>query len=234
MKRKEIEKYNRLKGQVVRSKPNTQSGFDLDILNYHLSKYTSSKFNSDIVGIARSLGEIIHETLSCASEHGLEMESIFDAINENYINFHNEESIERNSLNDDIKKALVHSINYDGSEYTPSKKICQIDVEVESYVTTVIDEVANYFDVTVNALCGPSREQPLAIARHIISYLCFERYFSYSQFGKVLTNIINRDRTTFIHGNKKVKEGMIYDKTVKLAVDEITEIVRKSLLQKNV
>ena len=230
MKRKEIEKFNKANGQQISNRPITKSNFDLNVIDFNVKSYKHAREANDIIGVAHHLGRILHAVLSCSVEHGLEMSPIFEVINDEHINFINNGEYK---VRDRIKGALSYSIQYDGAVTDPNKRVKDIDVEVEKYVTTVVDCVANYFDVTVNSLCGESRKNPLPVARHLISYFCFERYISYSQFGPILTNIINRDRTTFIHGNKKITEGMPYDSRLRVAVKEIDDQIKRTLLQLN-
>lgn len=243
MKRKEITEFNEAFGYPAPLKPTTLANHGLrgKLIIEELEEYRDACRSKNIVEIADAIGDMLYLVLGAAVEHGLEIEPVFDEIHRSNMSKLGENGLPirredgkvlkgPNYFKPNISKTLVHSMNYEpGVEYSPDKTICEIDVDVEKYVTTVVDVVANYFDVTVNALAGPKRVHPLTIARHIISYLCYKRYVYWSVFGKSLSAIIQRDRTSFIHGNKFVNDSMDYDEKLELAVKEITEKLKKEL-----
>jgi predicted HAD superfamily Cof-like phosphohydrolase len=239
MKRKEITEFNEAFGYPAPIKPTTSANHSLraKLIIEELEEYRDACKSKNIVEIADAIGDMLYLVLGAAVEHGIEIEPVFNEIHLSNMSKLGEDGkpIYRedgkvlkgsNYFKPNISKTLVHSMNYKpGVEWTPDKTICELDVEVEKYVNTVVDVTANYFDITVNSLAGPSRKQPIAIARHIISYLCYKRYTYWSVFGKELSSIIHRDRTSFIHGNKLVGELINYDEKVELAVKDIIKTV---------
>lgn len=242
MKRKEITEFNEAFGCPAPKKPTTVANSKLrsKLIIEELTEYNDAVKDNDIVEIADAIGDMLYLVLGAAVEHGIEIEPVFDEIHLSNMSkldsdgkpiYREDGKVLKgeNYFKPDIKKVLVHSLNYTGKKYVKDQNIKELDVEVEDYVHKVIDVVANYYDVTVNALAGVRRTQPLAIARHIIAYLCYQRYEYYSIFGKELTNVINRDRTTFIHGNKIVRDGLIYDKPLRTAVNDITNNLKREI-----
>jgi chromosomal replication initiator protein len=73
-----------------------------------------------------------------------------------------------------------------------------------------LEVVAQYFGVTVDELCGPSRVRELAFARHVAMYL-LHRYsdLSFREIGMVLGV---RDRSTVMSGVRRIeREIQVYD-----------------------
>ena len=243
MKRREITEFNEAFGYPAPKKPTIKANNKLrsKLIIEELTEYNDAVKDNDIVEIADAIGDMLYLVLGAAVEHGIEIEPVFNEIHRSNMSKLGEDGkpIYRedgkvlkgsNYFKPNISKTLVHSINYKpGVKFTTDKTILELDVEIEKYINTVIDVTADYFDVTVNSLAGPSRKQPISIARHIISYLCYKRYDYWSIFGKELSSIIHRDRTSFIHGNKLVSQLINYDNKVELAVKDITKTVTAEL-----
>jgi chromosomal replication initiator protein len=76
------------------------------------------------------------------------------------------------------------------------------DREQEVSVQLIMDEVADYFSLTVEDLCSPSRSRQLVTARQIAMYLTRELTdLSLPRIGKAFGG---RDHTTVMHANKKI------------------------------
>lgn len=67
-----------------------------------------------------------------------------------------------------------------------------------------IRQCADDLGVSVEALRGHSRKQPLARARQLVMWKMRKAGFSYSQIGYAL----NRDHTTIIHGERRIEKIM--------------------------
>lgn len=80
--------------------------------------------------------------------------------------------------------------------------------------------VAAHFDISPDALSGPSRTQDVALARHIAMYL--SRSLSGLSLPRIGENFGGRDHSTVLHGCRRVTDLM--------AADERTENLVKSFL----
>ena len=93
-------------------------------------------------------------------------------------------------------------------------------------VATIMAQTADYFALTIEDLCGPSRARGLAHARQVAMYLC--RNLTQLSLPKIGQAFGGRDHTTVMHANRKVRETMTSDRTVYTEVSELTSRVRES------
>lgn len=85
-------------------------------------------------------------------------------------------------------------------------------------------QTAQYFNVSVDALCSSSRSRALTEARQIAMYLCRELTdLSLPAIGK---SFGGRDHTTVIHANRKITENMSSKPQVYNDVTELTSRIR--------
>ncbi|MCW2692919.1 MAG: chromosome replication initiator DnaA [Mycobacterium sp.] len=89
---------------------------------------------------------------------------------------------------------------------------------------TIMTLTASYFDVTMDDLCGPSRNRQLTTARQIAMYLCRELTdLSLPIIGK---NFGGRDHTTVMHAERKIRALMAEKHMVFNQVTEITNRIK--------
>lgn len=244
MKRKEITEFNKAFGYPAPLRPTLKAKHELryKLIKEELDEYIEAINDNDIIEVADAIGDMLYLVLGAAVEHGLEIEPIFDEIHNSNMSKLGEDGnpIYREDgkvlkgpdyFKPDIKKALTESYYYDLKKAKKAdRQISEFDVDVEEYIDKVVKVVAEYYDITLNTLCGSSRKQPLPLARQIVSYLCYERYEYFRIFGKLLTNRVPKDRATFIHGNNVVKNLLMYDKKTITAVRDITKKLKNELV----
>ncbi len=93
-------------------------------------------------------------------------------------------------------------------------------------VATIMAQSADYFGITIEDLCGPSRARGMAHARQVAMYLC--RNLTQLSLPKIGQAFGGRDHTTVMHANRKVRESLASDRTVYTEVSELTSRVRAS------
>ena len=99
------------------------------------------------------------------------------------------------------------------------------DHPAEITSTTIIGQTAQYFDFSIEDLCGPSRSRQLVNARQIAMYLCRElTELSLPAIGREFGG---RDHTTVMHAQKKVKEQMTEKRAVFIRVTELTNRIKQ-------
>ncbi len=92
----------------------------------------------------------------------------------------------------------------------------------------VIRVVANHFDVTPEALIGPSRKQPLAHIRQIVMYLLREENgLSLQQIGDELGK---RDHSTVRYGTDRIVAQIQDDDRLRLEISKLREKIYTPLL----
>lgn len=91
---------------------------------------------------------------------------------------------------------------------------------------TIIGEVADYFQITPDELCGASRSRMLVNARQIAMYLCRElTELSLPQIGKQFGG---RDHTTVMHADRKIRQLIGERRALYDQITELTGIIRKA------
>jgi chromosomal replication initiator protein len=98
------------------------------------------------------------------------------------------------------------------------------DREQEVSVQLIMDEVADYFSLTVDDLCSPSRSRQLVTARQIAMYLARELTdLSLPRIGKAFGG---RDHTTVMHAKQKIAGLMQERRTIYDQVQELTNRIK--------
>jgi chromosomal replication initiator protein len=88
----------------------------------------------------------------------------------------------------------------------------------------IIGVAADYFNIPVDELLGPSKRQPLALQRQIAMYLCRELTdLSLPAIGKAF----DRDHSTVMHAEKRIRNEMGLKPNVYNDVQELTALIRK-------
>ena len=99
------------------------------------------------------------------------------------------------------------------------------DHPTEITAATIIGQTAQYFSISIEDLCGPSRSRQLVNARQIAMYLCRElTELSLPAIGREFGG---RDHTTVMHAQKRVREQLAEKRTVFLRVAELTSRVKQ-------
>ncbi|WP_130011177.1 chromosomal replication initiator protein DnaA [Serinicoccus sediminis] len=86
-------------------------------------------------------------------------------------------------------------------------------------VATIIREVSEYFQITIDELCGTSRSRTLVNARQIAMYLC--RELTDLSLPKIGQEFGGRDHTTVMHAERKIR-GQIGER--RALYDQIAEL----------
>jgi chromosomal replication initiator protein len=98
------------------------------------------------------------------------------------------------------------------------------DREQEVSVQLIMDEVADYFSLTVEDLCSPSRSRQLVTARQIAMYLTRELTdLSLPRIGKAFGG---RDHTTVMHAKQKIARLMQERRAIYDQVQELTNRIK--------
>ncbi|MFW0789973.1 chromosomal replication initiator protein DnaA [Gordonia sp. CPCC 205333] len=88
----------------------------------------------------------------------------------------------------------------------------------------IVTTTADYFDLSVDELRGPSRTRAIAQARQIAMYLCRELTdLSLPKIGETF----DRDHTTVIHADKKIRGAMAERRDVYNHVQELTARIKQ-------
>ncbi|GAA5159835.1 chromosomal replication initiator protein DnaA [Ornithinimicrobium tianjinense] len=102
----------------------------------------------------------------------------------------------------------------------PSSEAAAISVQ------TIMTEVADYFQITGEELCGTSRSRMLVNARQVAMYLCRELTdLSLPQIGREFGG---RDHTTVMHAERKIRHQIGERRALYDQITELTGIIRKA------
>jgi chromosomal replication initiator protein len=89
---------------------------------------------------------------------------------------------------------------------------------------TIMAQTADYFDLTMEDLCGASRSRVLVTARQIAMYLCRElTELSLPKIGQLFGG---RDHTTVMHADRKIRQLMSERRAIYNQVTELTNRIR--------
>ncbi|GAC57734.1 chromosomal replication initiator protein DnaA [Gordonia hirsuta DSM 44140 = NBRC 16056] len=90
--------------------------------------------------------------------------------------------------------------------------------------TGIMDIAADYYSISVDDLRGPGRKQPLVGYRQIAMYLCRELTDqSLPQIGEAF----NRDHTTVMHAERKIREALPKNPDVYNDVQQLTARIKQ-------
>ena len=90
----------------------------------------------------------------------------------------------------------------------------------------IMQQTAGYFAITMGDLCGASRSRVLVTARQIAMYLC--RELTDLSLPKIGQQFGNRDHTTVMHADRKIRTLMAERRSVYNQVTELTALIKKS------
>ncbi|MBO4255775.1 chromosomal replication initiator protein DnaA [Streptomyces griseorubiginosus] len=88
----------------------------------------------------------------------------------------------------------------------------------------IMAETAQYFGLTVEDLCGTSRGRALVTARQIAMYLC--RELTDLSLPKIGAQFGNRDHTTVMHADRKIRNLMAERRSIYNQVTELTNRIK--------
>ncbi len=101
------------------------------------------------------------------------------------------------------------------------------DPEVTSGL--IIAQTAAYFGFTIDELCGPSRTRALVTARQIAMYLC--RELTDMSLPKIGQDFGNRDHTTVMNADRRIRKDLAERRNVFHQVTELTTRVKQAAKQ---
>lgn len=101
--------------------------------------------------------------------------------------------------------------------------------ETQISSTAIMTNVADYFGITVEELCGQSRTHVLVTARQIAMYLCRELTdLSLPKIGQLFGG---RDHTTVMHADRKIRQLLRERRSVFNQITELTNRIKQSPLR---
>ncbi|WP_181788161.1 chromosomal replication initiator protein DnaA, partial [Streptomyces phytophilus] len=100
------------------------------------------------------------------------------------------------------------------------------DAAPEITAAAIMAATADYFGLTVEDLCGSSRSRVLVTARQIAMYLC--RELTDLSLPKIGAQFGNRDHTTVMHADRKIRALMAERRSIYNQVTELTNRIKNS------
>jgi chromosomal replication initiator protein len=91
--------------------------------------------------------------------------------------------------------------------------------------TTIMGQTASYFGLSIDDLCGSSRSRVLATARQIAMYLC--RELTDLSLPKIGQQFGNRDHTTVMYADRKIRSLMAERRSIYNQVTELTNRIKQ-------
>jgi chromosomal replication initiator protein len=106
------------------------------------------------------------------------------------------------------------------------KDLISLDEDNNVQPSDIISRTAEYFDLAVDDLYGPSRAQQIALARQIAMYLCRElTSLSLPKIGQLFGG---RDHTTVMYACKKITQLIAERRSIFNQVAELTSLIKSS------
>ncbi len=91
--------------------------------------------------------------------------------------------------------------------------------------STIMAQTAAYYALTIDDLCSVSRSRQLVTARQIAMYLC--RELTELSLPKIGQHFGNRDHTTVMHADRKIRELMSERRAIYNQVTELTNRIKQ-------
>ena len=108
---------------------------------------------------------------------------------------------------------------------TVLKDLITLEADNEVQPTDIINRTAEYFDLSIDELYGPSRSQQIATARQIAMYLCRELTpLSLPKIGQLFGG---RDHTTVMYAHKKITQLIAERRSIYNQVTELTTHIKQ-------
>nr|WP_233613857.1 chromosomal replication initiator protein DnaA [Leucobacter edaphi] len=109
--------------------------------------------------------------------------------------------------------------------HTVLKDFITLDADNEVQPADIISSTAEYFDLSVDDLYGPTRAQQIATARQIAMYLCRELTpLSLPKIGQLFGG---RDHTTVMYAHKKISQLIAERRSIYNQVTELTTRIKQ-------
>lgn len=106
------------------------------------------------------------------------------------------------------------------------KDLISLDEDNNVQPSDIISRTAEYFDLAVDDLYGPSRAQQIALARQIAMYLCRElTSLSLPKIGQLFGG---RDHTTVMYACKKITQLIAERRSIFNQVAELTSLIKST------
>lgn len=121
-------------------------------------------------------------------------------------------SLTRSEVNMELAQNVLQHLLPNGSEARVTSDL-------------VVSVAAEYFDVTPEEICSPSRSRPLVTARQMAMYLC--RELTDLSLPKIGERFGGRDHSTVIYANNKIRELMQERQSCYHQVQELTTRIRQ-------
>jgi chromosomal replication initiator protein len=99
----------------------------------------------------------------------------------------------------------------------------------EITATQIMGASAEYFGVTMDDLCGQSRSRVLVNARQVAMYLC--RELTELSLPKIGQSFGNRDHTTVMHADRKIRQQMAERRALYNQIAELTNRIKQRAQQ---
>lgn len=109
---------------------------------------------------------------------------------------------------------------------TVLKDLITLDEDNEIQPSDIISQTADYFNLAVDDLYGPTRSQPTALARQIAMYLC--RELTPLSLPKIGALFGGRDHTTVMYACRKVGQLIAERRSVFNQVTELTTKIKQN------
>ncbi|MFD5598611.1 chromosomal replication initiator protein DnaA [Leucobacter sp. NPDC058333] len=108
---------------------------------------------------------------------------------------------------------------------TVLKDLITLDADNEVQPSDIISKTAEYFDLSVDDLYGPTRAQQIATSRQIAMYLCRELTpLSLPKIGQLFGG---RDHTTVMYAHKKISQLIAERRSIYNQVTELTTRIKQ-------
>jgi chromosomal replication initiator protein len=101
--------------------------------------------------------------------------------------------------------------------------------EPEITASLIIAQTASYFGLSIEEVCGPSRSRNLVAARQIAMYLC--RELTDLSLPKIGQQFGNRDHTTVMYANNRIRADLAERRSTFNTVTELTNRVKQQAAQ---
>ena len=109
--------------------------------------------------------------------------------------------------------------------HTVLKDLITLDADNEVQPSDIISRTAEYFDLSIDDLYGPTRAQQIATARQIAMYLCRELTpLSLPKIGQLFGG---RDHTTVMYAHKKISQLIAERRSIYNQVTELTTRIKQ-------
>ena len=105
-----------------------------------------------------------------------------------------------------------------------------INPNVKNVITidTIIDVVANHYELSIDQLCSANRSSNVAYPRQIAMYLC--KQLTSASLKEIASKLGKKDHSTIVHGIRKIEEDLEAEKKtnkneLSLKLDVITKLI---------